>query len=155
MARLSFNRKEVEQLVADIENAKKYRLTYTQRYESDLYCLKNNVERRTDNLPYKDEEIDFSKVEPSFWIVKDHGVYLMGNGTSKELKENEKRPVVYAKGYNPDKDTDWWDYAYMDLGGDDFVIDIPIDWFKSLLKRKPNAKVFAINIGATQISLAN
>lgn len=63
---------------------------------------------------------------PGFWLVGDHGVYLMHNAV---LDEGQKPGVVYAVECDPttmDFD-DWWDAKRATFGGDDGVdfIDLP------------------------------
>lgn len=59
-----------------------------------------------------------------FWLVGDHGVYLMANTTDGALNKNrkdEKHFVVYADECNPDTldfDT-WWENKRRSFGGDD------------------------------------
>lgn len=157
MARVSFKIEEIKELVARIKSCESFRLSGNQRFDSELDCLKDGVKKRTeDELPYEDEEIDFTKVKPSFWLVKDEGIYLMGNGIlPKDFKVGKDTvKCVYAKNYNPEKDIYWYDMARDNFGGDDFCLDIPFDWFDYLLSKKPNAKVFALNIGERSISLA-
>lgn len=59
-----------------------------------------------------------------FWIVGDHGVYLMHNGTRPE---GEESVVVYARECDPTKMEfdDWWDAKRASFGGDDGVDFIP------------------------------
>jgi len=63
---------------------------------------------------------------PGFWLVGDHGVYLMHNGT---LDEGEKPLVVYAAECDPETMAfdDWWEAKRATFGGDDGVefIDLP------------------------------
>jgi hypothetical protein len=63
---------------------------------------------------------------PGFWLVGDHGVYLMHNGV---FGEGEKPPVVYADECDPTtmEFDDWWEAKRATFGGDDGVdfIDLP------------------------------
>lgn len=64
--------------------------------------------------------------EPGFWLVGDHGVYLMHNAN---LDEGEKPAVVYASECNPETmpfDA-WWDAKIASFGGDDGVEFIAAD----------------------------
>lgn len=62
-----------------------------------------------------------------FWLVGDHGVYLMTNTTDgihhKNLGKNDKRLAVYARECNPDtmEFDDWWHVKRTTFGGDDGV----------------------------------
>lgn len=85
-------------------------------------------------------------------LVKDQGVYLM---VDRKSKTTEKKFVIYAKGYNPDVDEDWYDNARYDLGGDDFADYLPLkEMLETYFKLKPNARVFSLNVSDTQIALA-
>lgn len=59
-----------------------------------------------------------------FWIVGDHGVYLMHNGNRPD---GENPVVVYARECDPTKMEfdDWWDAKRASFGGDDGVDFIP------------------------------
>jgi len=63
--------------------------------------------------------------EPSLFLVKDMGVYLMSASTVKQPVKETGCLVVYADGYTPDD-------GY--IGGDDFVENIPISWFNTKKK---------------------
>ncbi len=62
-----------------------------------------------------------------FWLVGDHGVYLMPNTTDgihhRKLGKDDSRLVVYARECNPDTMAfdDWWDNKRASFGGDDGV----------------------------------
>jgi hypothetical protein len=86
-------------------------------------------------------------------LVKDQGLYIMAMA-KKDTPKLEGGHIVYAKGFNPETDANWYDEAHYKFGGDDFVDYPPIkDWYEALTTNKPNAKVFAINIGTKNISL--
>ena len=62
-----------------------------------------------------------------FWLVGDHGVYLMPNTTDgihhRKLGKDDSRLVVYARECNPDTMAfdDWWGNKRASFGGDDGV----------------------------------
>lgn len=63
----------------------------------------------------------YDSIDPAgFWLVGDHGVYLMPNAM---LAEGEKPAVVYAEECNPDTMDfdDWWEAKRASFGGDDGV----------------------------------
>jgi hypothetical protein len=70
------------------------------------------------------------KGKPGLWLVKDAGIYLMSNGSPAMKIDNN---VTYAEGYGPDAD-------YGDIrdaaGGDDFVIMLPVDFFKKMDRKE-------------------
>lgn len=55
---------------------------------------------------------------PGFWLVGDHGVYIMHNGN---CPDGHKQPVAYAVECNPDKlpFDQWWANKGASFGGDD------------------------------------
>lgn len=79
-----------------------------------------------------------------FWLVGDHGVYLMAHTTDGVLNKNrqkdEKHFVVYADECNPDTlDFDaWWDNKRASFGGDDGVEFISLEDIEDRLRQKPS-----------------
>jgi hypothetical protein len=75
--------------------------------------------------------------EPSVILVHDEGIYLMSNGTPRDilppsneekqegLKESKRNFAAYATGCHPDLDEQWWETSRQLVGGDDFAITIP------------------------------
>jgi hypothetical protein len=53
--------------------------------------------------------------KPGLWLVGDHGVYLMSNGT---LPDGAKPLVVYAEECDPGTNDDWFDVKRRTFGGD-------------------------------------
>ncbi|MCY4641756.1 MAG: DUF3085 domain-containing protein [Gammaproteobacteria bacterium] len=85
------------------------------------------------------------KIKPALWLVKDNGIYIMSNG------DGDNRPdVVYAQGYNPNKDGDMWDKCRDAMGGDDCCELIDHDTVVKLIS-VPNAKILGIKVTANQI----
>ena len=80
------------------------------------------------------------------WFVKDHGVYLMSNGIS-----DDDTPIIYAQGFNPEVDEDWYDYA-RGLGGDDFAESISYESVKKITQN-PKFKYFSMNVTPTMIKI--
>jgi len=155
MARISFKITEIEKLVLDMEKSNEFLPTMNELFDLKAKFLKKGVAKTEDTLPITKDEIDYTKVEKSFHLVKDHGVYMLSNARNKtnDKPASETKLIAYAKGFNPDVDEDWYEYSRDVIGGDDCVIDIPLSWYYVLIKAKPNAKVFAINFGAKSISL--
>ncbi len=86
------------------------------------------------------------------YLVKDQGIYIMCEAIEKTPTKDGL--VVYAKGFDPTINKDWWDESYK-ISRDDFYEVLPIkDWLSYLLKIKPQARVFAINISLSSISLS-
>jgi len=59
--------------------------------------------------------------EKGLWLVKDEGIYLMRAFFSTQ----KNAPIIYAQGFNPNKDDDVWDKSYLAVGGDDFAVFLP------------------------------
>jgi len=62
---------------------------------------------------------------PSIILVHDHGVYIMSNGTPRDLTEGDRSFVAYAKGCDPRTDANHWDKSRELVGGDDFAETLP------------------------------
>lgn len=66
--------------------------------------------------------------EDSLWLVKDMGAYLMTNTTPKLMNPGDKGCVaVYADGMRPQDGH---------IGGDDFVVNVPLEWFTNAIAQK-------------------
>ena len=89
----------------------------------------------------------------ALWLVKDQGVYLMSSAKESLPGEGGKmNKVVYAKGYDPDKDADVWEKGQDAMGGDDCVNALPLEWFvKALAENKPYIELRA---GKRSISIS-
>jgi len=79
-----------------------------------------------------------------FWLVGDHGVYIMANTTDGVLNKNrqkdEKHFVVYANECNPDTldfDT-WWENKRRIYGSDDNVDFLNSESIAKMVKDKPS-----------------
>lgn len=150
MPRVSFMLKKMEPLIEDLKTASAFKPTLEQRFDAKYY--KDGTQPTPADWPENSNDIDETKVPRGFWVVKDNGVYIMSNSTSAPKRENNYPLVVYANGYNPGINDDWYERAHS-LGGDDFSVFIDFEWYETLMKTKPNAKVFALNFGANEISL--
>tara|TARA_R100000541_G_scaffold57917_2_gene68440 strand:+ start:390 stop:821 length:432 start_codon:yes stop_codon:yes gene_type:complete len=80
--------------------------------------------------------------EKGFWLVKDHGIYLMQGFL--ENKNNPKNIVSYANGYNPNQNTldELWNKCH-DFSSDDFGEWIPItdDSLFEIEQKKANFEI--------------
>jgi hypothetical protein len=82
-----------------------------------------------------------------FWLVGDHGVYLMPNTTDgihhRKLGKNDRRLVAYATECNPDtmEFDDWWDTKRRTFGGDDGVEFLALTEIEAMAQgeHKPNS----------------
>jgi len=97
----------------------------------------------------KSEHIDDTKVAPRFDLVHDSGIYLMAATKEPLLREGEVATenvipnfVVYAEGFNPDKDADYYEAARYAVGGDDFSEPLPLEWMGNYLEEFPDADYF-------------
>lgn len=92
---------------------------------------------------------------PSVILVHDDGVYLMSNGTPRDIEdpaEGVRSFCAYAKDCNPHKDADWWDRSRELVGGDDFSEVLPFAVpLTGQIQR--GAKQIVINFGKSRISL--
>ncbi len=97
------------------------------------------------NKPYSDKKI----TDPGIILVKDEGVYIISSGTPSDTIDGEGRIFrVYAEGYNPKVDSDFWSRQQA-FSPDDFAQYLPIDrpMFEALAARRRPAE---FNIVATE-----
>jgi hypothetical protein len=76
-------------------------------------------------IPYSEETV----AEPLLWLVHDQGVYLMSARVDRLTGTRSAHLVAYAEGCDPEKDEDWWEASRCLVGGDDFGMDIPAQFF--------------------------
>lgn len=98
-----------------------------------------------ETLNHKDFREPYTKEitrEKGFWLVKDHGVYLMQGFI--ENKSNPKNIVSYAHGYNPNQNTsdELWNKCH-DFSSDDFGEWIPMtdEGLFSIYQEKANLEI--------------
>jgi hypothetical protein len=104
--------------------------------------------------------------EPVVLFVHDDGVYLMSNGTPRDIigpdgadmldrKKGDGRSfVAYAEGCHPKKDSGWWDTSRGLVGGDDFVEYLP--WTEDMLARLDGGeKEIVIEVGPDRLELVS
>ncbi len=97
-----------------------------------------------------------AKPEAGLWLVKDSGIYLMSSAKEALLGQNDfgvvkANKVVYAKGYDPDKDGDVYDKCVDAMGGDDGADCLPIAAFRDAIKA--GAKTVVIEVKRNSLAL--
>lgn len=138
---LKFDKKEVAQLYHKLKNAQRLYITSDMSYDASLYPNNVIVDENGNPEGHPDftwpdrTKIDLAKVKPTFMLVHDQGVYLMGNH-DRERKDGESRTIVYCDGCQPDKDEFWYEYSVDLVGGDDFCVDVPVEWVEHCLNSK-------------------
>lgn len=136
---LTFSSSEVKALIETAKAATEFRHTFGETYNPALHFggkVKNNEHGYPDP-----DNIDKSKLKPMLWLVKDEGVYLMGNGVETDHVPGTKLPVVYANECNP-KDEDCYDNSRYIMGGDDGCDALPLDGFEAALaSNKPTIQI--------------
>jgi hypothetical protein len=133
MAILNFSIEELEKIALELEEQVEFTPTYEQSYYKEFW--KEGAQPDTDQyglIKNLSEIIDKTKVPAGFFFVKDRGIYLMSNAANKEMVDGSYN-VVYADGYSPD-DEDWYEKARNAVGGDDFSLYIPAEWFSRAKK---------------------
>ena len=130
---LRFKSLEVATIIDHLENtAAAFSPSFDQRYDLDALDAKDELIERP--------ESEWKKLtKPSLMLVKDEGVYVMGNGLEPTLMadphgvtdEVGTRFVSYARGYNPNS-SDWETLREksQSLSADDFAEHIPLDAFE-------------------------
>jgi len=116
--------------------------------------LKRIVEHTLANpecrIPYTKE----TTKEPSLYLVKDEGVYLM-SASVKHLQDESKTEggsiVAYAKGLDPKKDGGYYEEARYICGGDDFAELLPIEVFAKAVEK--GAKTVSIKLTENSLDI--
>ena len=97
---------------------------------------------------------DAPKPRPALIFVHDEGLYLMSNGKPRQMANEDKRVVVYAKGYDPGKDRmAVWEKARAAVGGDDFAehLDLSPEFIKAILH--PSFRALVLRVSPKSISM--
>lgn len=151
MATLSFNLKDVKELVEHARNSEEHSPTFSQML--DPQYAKDGTPEMTDEEMFKSghRHVDYKKIPAGLFLVKDSGIYLMSNGHPGLKLDETRHKVVYAKGYNPDTDEDVWEKSRWAVGGDDFSEFIPLEWFD--ISEKEGKRTFSIRMTETSMSL--
>lgn len=146
---IQFDAQEVGVLLAHAQQSKTHEPTYEQLFEGK-YRLDGK------DVTFKDHpkaaDMDQSKLPWGLTLVADHGVYLMSNGSPRDLVDSrrgagkERMRVCYAKGLNPDVAgfDDWYERKRKVCGGDDQVV---------ALNGAVLAKVIARGAGALRLRI--
>lgn len=113
----------------------------------DIQALQASAEHTRTSKGHNSLYDDPATVGAGLWLVGDHGVYFMSNGTGK------RPPVVYAKECNPDvSPRDWYDVKQSTFGGDDGAIFVPLasvqSWFDS------GGKVVKVSFTTTSVEFS-
>jgi len=112
-------------------------------------------EHRPEVTGYTDDFEPITKPgKPAVMLVHDQGVYLMSNGSPRDLRGegSERSFVAYAAGCNPERDADWYDTARNLVGGDDFVDTLP--WAEAIKARiDAGAGIVCIEFSEAQVEL--
>lgn len=92
--------------------------------------------------------------QKEFFFAKDQGVYF-GSNVGEYGKDNFKNCIIYLKGFDPDKDDDWYDQAHYKFGGDDVGIHLPLQWLEAFCHHPSfkEKRTFSVNIGQRKVSL--
>jgi len=147
--KLRFSIEQTKKLKEITLAAEKRRPTYDQLFVEEMYP--NNEIVYQGDSPDSDA-MDQTKLEPSFWFVKDHGIYLMSNG----ILDKDEKIIVYAENFDP-KVEDW--YHHLDAlneeleDGSDFVIPVGLEWLDMTLKANPEAEWIEIEIDNEKLAL--
>ena len=95
--------------------------------------------------------------EPSISLVKDSGIYLMSSGIYPEghasARPGGARTIEYARDFDPTAHdgTMVWRDAVTAVGGDDFCIEVPIDWIDQTVEAA--APLFVLSFSPDEIGL--
>jgi hypothetical protein len=113
MATLIFKNEKLQGIFQVTETATKFRTTFSEAvkaYEKTTgQAYKNGVNLFMYN----------SSQKPTFWLVKDRGIYLMATAIIKQPTKDQS-PVCYAERFEPTI-PNCFDKCRSAVGGDDFV----------------------------------
>ena len=138
---LSFNKDEVLLLIKHAKSCNEHSPTYEQMFEGKYRFDGKDLDPDKDDWP-KADDIDNSKIEACLHLVADQGIYLMSSGLPREIIKGDQSRIAYAEGTDPDKDENWYENKRQFMGGDDQVINIPMEWFDKLIKANKPIKLF-------------
>lgn len=82
----------------------------------------------------KPEQLALEKLGASIHLVRDHGIYVLSSSQQRDIVDGSSSRIVYARGFDPSVDPEWWEAATQAVGGDDFVEALPIEWFTPVLE---------------------
>lgn len=108
-------------------------MTYTFEVNQNLVDIVQSTQGKKCKAAYQKKQAD-----PSLWIVKDEGCYLMSAAMTRKAGE----PVHYAIGCLP---------ADGHIGGDDFAENLPLKWFEKAIAEK--RKTITIKITEKEIEV--
>lgn len=96
----------------------------------------------------------YGQKEPAprgFWLVGDHGVYLMHNGNA-EISKETPAVLCYATECDPRGDFDsWWDVKQATWGGDDGCEYLPPETIVAIIGQGLD---LAVSFRATSLSIS-
>lgn len=156
MAQLTFPIDQVKRILEHTKACDEHDPTFEQQFDPALF--KEGVGELSDEeiVKQRGEHIDPKKVPAGFLLVKDQGVYLMSNGSPRDIVstdgDRKTSYLVYAKGCNPEKDEFWYDTAVDRLGGDDFAQFLPVEWLEMAVAS--GKKSMTIRVNKNSMSLA-
>lgn len=101
------------------------------------------------------EDVDPAKVGPGLWLVGDHGIYLMCNMPSEDVRQAGIQHVVYARQANPETMAfEEWYQAKRDIfGADDGVEFLSAESVEAVLAQCGNT--FEIEIDRDHLIIAH
>ncbi len=150
---LTFNVGEVRRLMEHAKAAKLHSPSYEDLFNPAYH--KGGKVKKVNGWPDHDN-IDRAAIPPALHLVKDHGIYVMSNGSPRQLIEGtDKSVVAYAIEANPNKleFDEWWETAGRIMGGDDCVITLPLPMFETATKDKNDSDTFRLKVTKRAISL--
>jgi len=91
------------------------------------------------------DDVDLTKIPAGLQLVADQGVYLLSNGSPRDIVDGETSRVAYAKDMDPDNEqdnNDWYETKRHVMGGDDQAMFIPLDWVTPQLEKGKTVKIW-------------
>ena len=119
MATLIFKSQKLQRIVTLTQEAKYFTASFTEQieaYEKEI-GKKYDFDKQPDLTKYGKHQ------NPTIWLVKDEGIYLMAAGAEYRIPK-DKSHICYAEGYEPHVPGSW-DKCRAAVGGDDFCDTLP------------------------------
>lgn len=150
---LKFKISEIVKIVEDVKKSNKHFPSMYEMYDENLDCIKQGIKKRTKmTIPYKSDEIDYSKAKMALHLIKDDGIYILGNACNDKNNYYKTELISYADTYNSKIDKDVWERSREAVGGSDFVFSFPVEWYEDVITQKPESEFFVLEIGDEYVS---
>lgn len=158
----TFNVGEVRRLFEHSKNAATHQASYEHlcnpEYHKDGIILTESGEQYREDVEGhwpSSKNLDETKIPACLWLVGDDGIYLMSNGSPRQLASegSERSLVAYAAEANPKTDPEGvWNAKQRIFGGDDGVDALPLSMFEYAMQL-PDSATFKVKISSEKVEV--